>query len=325
MSNLSTIAPTRFEGIQIRPRRLEVAFENPDSLIEAVKRNGPYRTIFANEGYAMSEQYWPTFRAYWTPKPGEPLSDEVAPFLYNPIFIENAKKAYDVKVVRPFRLVVNLSIPSPGLPAHCDFAIYRGIGAEPSWLCNIMGISGLFKPWEVQIASGLAWFYRGEGGEFRYWPDGPDKPHQSEKAPFWNRGIIGDNEYTWHQVCHLGDPKDFLDKSKVSANCTLHWNSDRWNVIEAGEIVESYPFDKVRIMSLWKANVFADEAEAAVYDEHSDDLDYDTAFSMLADDLRRRGHDFEEPSDPMTDLEWRSLLYRVYRRDDIPADIEKTP
>jgi len=324
MAASPSIAPTRREGIEIRPHRIEPAYENPEGLIEAVKRAGPYRTIYAEEGYSMTA-HWPTFRAYWTPTPGKPLNDEVEPFFSNPVFIENAKKAYDAKIVRPFRLVVNLSIPSPGLPAHCDFANYRGIGAEPTWLCNIMSISGLFKRWEIQIASGLAWFYNGEGGEFRYWPDGPEKPAHSEKAPFWNRGIIGDNEYTWHQVCHVGDPDNYLDRSKVTAECLLQWENERWNVIEGGEILESFPFDKVRIMTLWKANIFKDEKEAAIFDQHDNDLDYHTAFQMLTDDLRKRGHKSEDPSDPMNDLEWRKLLYSVYTRSDTPVDIETAP
>ena len=37
-----------------------------------------------------------------------------------------------------------------------------------------MGVSRLFEAERIHIVTAVAWFYRGEAGGFRYWPEGVD-------------------------------------------------------------------------------------------------------------------------------------------------------
>lgn len=316
---LHTDILTRPTQIAIKPMILDAAYEDPDAVVEAIFRTGPHRNLYAAEGLAQGD-HPPCFRGYWSERPGSIQSQDLLPFKNNPIFIEAAKIAYNAKVVRPERIIVNLNIPGPAQPAHMDFPTLRGIGSRPTWLTVIMGVSKLFLPWEVQIASALTWFYKGEGGEFRFWPDGPDKPATEVKGPFWNKGLVCDNEYTFHQACGTGRRDQYLPAGTVSQECTLGWTGSAWELCDQGRPVLTYPFDEVRLLTLWKGHVFADERAAQVFDEHLDDLDHGKIVKIFAADLRKKGYRFDEPSDPLNDPAWKQLLVGAYPLPPAPAD-----
>ncbi len=49
----------------------------------------------------------------------------------------------------------------------------------------------------------MAWFYTGERGFFRYWPDGRDAPSVRHDN-VWNTAVVGDNDFMHHQVERVG-------------------------------------------------------------------------------------------------------------------------
>src|SRR5262249_7029397 len=154
-------------------------------------------------------------------------------FLHNPRWIDAAKASFDATIVKPMRCLLNLNGPTPDGGAHLDLPAYRGFAAPqaPVWLLMNMTYSGLFHPWMTPIASGLAWFYRGRGGEFEYWPDGLDAPSEMEKPPLWNCGVMSDNEFMWHRVASIGAEADQKKlAAAMSYDAKVHWLGDGWEI-----------------------------------------------------------------------------------------------
>ena len=60
-------------------------------------------------------------------------------------------------------------------PGHLDSPSFRGVRHEnaPTWLCSVMGKSGLFSDYLIKMAQVITWFSLDEGSGFTYWPDGP--------------------------------------------------------------------------------------------------------------------------------------------------------
>jgi hypothetical protein len=57
--------------------------------------------------------------------------------------------------------------------------------------------------------------------------------------------------------------------------------------------------------------------------EHTDDIDAETAIGILIEDMKKRGVQFEVPTDPLNDNAFVGLLARVYDiggPQNIPAD-----
>ena len=79
----------------------------------------------------------------------------------------------------------------------------------PLWLRIEMDASELFERWRFQVCGAVSWFgYDGPGGEYEYWPDGPDAPSASEEPPFDNVAVFGDNDFMFHRVGAIGTPAD---------------------------------------------------------------------------------------------------------------------
>jgi hypothetical protein len=175
-----------------------------------------------------------------------------------------------------------------------------------------MSNSGLFAPWMVPVASGLAWFYRGQGGEFEYWPDGPDRPSQCEAPPLWNVGQISDNEYMWHRVGAIGRPEDILAPDVLHAEDELHHAHGVWEIRGGAQVKARFEADQVRISLLWKAYVFEDERALASFENHDADFDLAQVVEIFSRDLERRGIAFERPSDPLRDPAWQKRIVASY-------------
>ena len=92
-------------------------------------------------------------------------------------------------------------------------------------------------------------------------------------------------------------------------------HGDRWRISEGDRTRASLDYGELRISVSWKAQVFRDEDERRVVDEHLDDLCFDEALTRLYDDLEERGVGFERPADPLRDEAWIDTLSRAYVRE----------
>ena len=64
---------------------------------------------------------------------------------------------------------------------------------------------------------------------------------------------------------------------------------------------------------LWKAFCFRDEADAAAWSDHSDDLSPQRIVEIFSADLRKRGLPADTPRDLTADDAWRRRILETYR------------
>jgi hypothetical protein len=158
----------------------------------------------------------------------------------------------------------------------------------------------------------VAWYYEGEGGGFTYWPQGPD--HAPIHRPcISNSAVVGDNDYMLHRVEAVGPEERTLPKG-LTLDSQLCWSADRWEVVEQGDVRARYEFEEVRVSVSWKAQVFADAAQQALYENHQEDLMLDEVVEMLLADLAARGTPAPPPKDPLHDRAFIEALNTAHRR-----------
>lgn len=299
----------RPEGLRSRPVRMDPVFDDPDAILALMRRRAPYKTLLGFTGhdsvYGTADVPW-----FMDQTTDEPL------LMHNPRWIEAAREAFDAEIVRPMNCTLNVNAPAKSGPPHLDLPVYRGLKLPeaPMWLLTNMSRSRLFLPWLVPLATGLMWFWRGAGGEFEYWPDGPDAPSVCARAPLWNVGVMSDNEVMWHRVGAIGAEERRAELvGSLPSRARIHSVGEGWELREDDHHIASYGRDEIRLSLVWKAYVFKDAAHLASFEDKAYDLDLDTVVDIYAEDLEKRGIDAPRPRDPLADPEWRKLIERVYR------------
>jgi hypothetical protein len=309
------MATAKLGPVTVAPLRIEPAYADRDAVRRTILAHAPYSMMIAGAGYGemmQSAPLDPWFRTTWSAD-ANLLDEPVQALINDPLFIDGAGKLFDAKVVRPEALVVNVMGPMAAGYRHVDLPTYRGLSPKtPLWFPMVMGVSGLFERWAVRVAGALTWFYDGTDGEYEYWPRGIDHPSKSERGPFGNVALFGDNDLMFHQVGAVGDPEYFKAQIKLTVQSKIRPGNDGWEITDGTSVIGTLPNDQVRISLLWRAITFRDEREALVYDEHEDDLDVDTAISRFCDDLTERGIDFTPPQDPFNEQAWSTLLTQTY-------------
>ena len=248
---------------------------------------------------------------------GDTLVDGASLMLENPRFIEAARTIAGADAqVRPTTVYVNIMGPTPfPFAPHLDVPAFRGFtrADHPIWLLKVMQASGLFERWRTKIVTAVSWFYAGPGGDFHYWPDGPDAAAAVERAPFDNVSVVADNEVTFHGVGPLGPPGSRMPDG-LTQESRLVRGEGGWGVHDApGGATVHYDDDDVRITVSWKADVLAGDTASTRVDEGGDLLDLDTVVDVFREDLRARGQAAPSPREPLTDQAWISTLAETYR------------
>ncbi|MGH9231750.1 MAG: 2OG-Fe(II) oxygenase [Acidimicrobiales bacterium] len=213
----------------------------------------------------------------------------VESFLHNPGLVRAAVDLYDRPIVEPAIAFANLMVPGQELAVHTDVPEFRGASRRnvPQWLLVVMHHSGLFDPWRLRIATGIAYFRDGEGGALRYWPDGPDGAPVVHPVRA-NTAVVLDTDSVFHGV----DPVALeVEPPVVRPGAGLVAGDDgRWRLSDAdGAAVADYAWDDLRFSVSWKAYCFADEAKRTAWRDHTDDLTTEAVVSRLVDDMVDRG------------------------------------
>lgn len=304
--------------MQSQPVWIERVFDDPNAVLDLIRDRGPYPTMaefHQLRGSIGGERVMPWFRTHFT--------DEL--LLHSRPWIEAAKAAFSATIVEPQGCILNLNLPLPtGGGVHVDLPIFRGFRAPsaPVWLLMNMSYSGMFHAWMVPIASGLVWFYRGVGGDFEYWPEGPEAPSRRVRSPLWNSGLMSDNEFLWHRVGPIGSKADQDRLAGLRVSDQLHHTADGcWEVRDGARPVARFSADQLRISLLWKARVFKDAAHRASFADARMNLQLDDVVEIYCDDLARRGVHVRRLEDPLNDVAWRETLQANYP----PAFAEPPP
>jgi len=306
--------------------RVSPVWDDPAGIVDLVRGAGPFWPL-AN--YAASDAEMAalgrervSFTPPWFRQDFARESQVLVPGA--DVIVDNARFVHAARqlgggaeaVVRPQAVYVNIMGPTPfSFPPHLDIPAFRGFtrATQPVWLLKTMKTSGLFEAWRTKIATAVSWFYAGAGGDFHYWPDGPDGPMAVEPARYGNVGVLADNEVTFHGVSALGGPGDAMPEGLTRESRLVRGDAG-WDVHEAdGTTQAHFGDDEVRITVSWKADVFADAEEAALHDRGDDALTLDTVVALFGKDLAARGVEVHEPNDPLADQAWIATLAATYQ------------
>ncbi len=255
----------------------------------------------------------PTFRGQWAF--GEPLVEGAAALLNHQGFIDAAAQMYETNVVVPEQVYVNLSTPvgRQGF-SHTDIPEFRGVDRTnaPAWLLTAMGASRRFEAERIHIVTAVAWFYQGEAGGLRYWPEGMDGPsiHHTDT---WNTAVVGDNDFMPHEVQRIG-PRGSQKPDAMTIRTELRYAgaTTEWQIVDNHNVLATYRDDAVRLSLSWKAKVYRDEAEKRAAETGADGVTITEAIERLGADLAASSAPEELAGDDPTSDALRQQLNRRY-------------
>ena len=336
-----TAHPRRAMSDILRPAAPPVEIDNvytPDQLqrlLGVVRDHGPWKLIIAQHfasaeeliatmSGAFPEDFTPTLDMFLTPtfrgfyaNYSAALHPEIHDCFYNAQFLEHAKTYWGAQYAKPQMMLFNVNGPCGNTdPGHLDSPSFRGVCYEnsPTWLCSVMGKSGLFKDYLIKMAQVITWFSHDPGSGFTYWPEGPAQPPKRLVPPIYNRGVVVQNE----MMMHRGEANGPIDQQRPAG---LSFDSvfagdpsdkDNWQIRNGDTVIAEHRTDELRFLVHWSAEVFMDYAELKKNMDGSDDLTYDRVFETFITDLRQRGVEFEVPSDPLRDGNFIKLLNSAY-------------
>ena len=286
-------------------------FPTPESLIATFAGGFP-------EGFEPSLDMFltPTFRGFYA-NYSTCMYPEIQDTFYNSTFLEYAKSYWNADYAKPQMMLFNVNGPCGNTdPGHLDSPSFRGVRYEnsPTWLCSIMGRSGLFQDYLIKMAQVITWFSHDPESGFTSWPKGPLEKPARLQPPVYNRGVIVQNE----MLVHRGEANGPVERRKPDG---LGFDSlfsgepgdpDGWLVKTGDQVIERYHTDELRFLVHWSAEVFEDYAELKKNMDGSDNLTYDQVFDTLIKDVRSRGFQIETPTDPLNDPAFIKALNDAY-------------
>jgi len=213
----------------------------------------------------------------------------IEPFLHHEGFIEAARQLFGRPVIEPAIVFANLLVPGQELAVHTDVPEFRGVSRKthPQWLCVAMHHSRLFDEWRMPIATGVSWFHDCEGGEFAFYPDGPEGAPVALRVRY-NTAILLDTDSVFHGVDRVKESAAPVDALRPGMKLIAE-GGGRWRLLQGEQTISHYDWKELRFSVSWKAYCFADEEAKQIWREHADDLTVDFIVDRMLADLRQRG------------------------------------
>ena len=258
----------------------------------------------------------PTFRGFFA-NYSTPLYPELHDIFYNEAFLNHAKSYWGAQYAKPQMMLFNVNGPCANTdPGHLDSPSFRGIRYEnsPTWLCSIMGRSGLFQDYLIKMAQVITWFSHDPESGFTYWPQGPLKKPARVQSPIYNRAVVVQNEMLVHRG-EANGPRERRRPEGLAFNSLFSGepgDRDGWLVKTDDKVIERYHTDDLRFLVHWSAEVFMDTDELKKNMTGSADLTHDQAIETLIKDVRARGIEIETPTDPLNDPVFIRQLNAAY-------------
>ena len=232
---------------------IDRAYDHPDELLRLVQASGPYwnQSRYIPNGAKLGPGHplvapdgppgFPAtavFRADWFRRTDS--TPDGRRLAFHEPFLAAARVVHGGEHVVPFLVHVNLNAPGPSSDAgHLDVPAFRGLDLRtaPGWLLLGLARTGLAGRWRLRVATAISWLYRGEGGGFTCWPDGPQGTPETI-TDLWNRAVVLDADTVHHRVESVGRPG--TPAAAVTRQSSIAVAEDRWVVDGAG------PADVVR-------------------------------------------------------------------------------
>jgi hypothetical protein len=319
------------------PRELDNVYTEDQRarLLDVVHRHGPWKLIIAQH-FASAEELMatlsggmpegvtptldmfltPTFRGFYANYSASMYS-EINDCFYNDKFLELAKSYWGAKYAKPQMMLFNINGPCSNRdPGHLDTPSFRGVRYEnsPTWLCSVMGKSGLFRDYLIKMAQVITWFSHDASSGFTYWPNGPLKAPARLQSPIYNRGVLVQNEMMMHRGEGNGPVEQQhpagLGFETVFAGDPADRN--QWVLKNGDQVIARHHTDELRFLVHWSAEVFEDYAELKKNMDGSDNLTHEQAIDMLIKDVRSKGIEIATPSDPLHDPLFIRTLNAAY-------------
>jgi hypothetical protein len=228
----------------------------------------------------------------------------IDPFLFHEGFIDAARSLFGRPVIEPAIVFANLLLPGQELAIHSDVPEFRGCNRKkhPQWLLVVMHHSGLFEDYRMPIATAVSWFHDCDGGEFAFYPDGPNATPQAHQVRY-NTALLLDTDSVFHGVDRVAESDTTLGEVRPGMKLTFAGDK-KWTLRDADHVVNTYDWERIRFSVSWKAYCFRDEAERDAWAEHRDDLSIPIVLDQLKKDLRARGRLGDETlaDAPLADL-----------------------
>lgn len=319
------------------PRELDDVYTDDQRkrLLDVVRQNGPWKLIIAQH-FASAEELiataaggfpdgvtptldmflTPTFRGFLA-NYSTSLYPEINDCFYNDKFLELAKSYWNADYAKPQMMLFNINGPCGNTDSgHLDTPSFRGVRYEnsPTWLCSIMGRSGLFQDYLIKMAQVITWFSHDTSSGFTYWPEGPLNAPQRLASPIYNRGVLVQNEMMVHRgeangPCEQQRPAGLGFDTLFAGDPS---SRDHWVLKNGEDVIARHHTDELRFLVHWSAEVFEDYAELKKNMDGSDNITHERAIGMLIDDVRSKGIQIETPTDPFHDPVFIKALNQAY-------------
>jgi len=319
------------------PRQLDALYteEQKRRMLDVIHDKGDWKLIIAQhfptaesliatfaggfpEGFEPTLDMFltPTFRGFFA-NYSATLYPELHDLFYNERFLAYARSYWGAEYAKPQMMLFNINGPCGNKdPGHLDSPSFRGVRYEnaPTWLCSIMGRSGLFQDYLIKMAQVITWFSHDPYSGFTYWPKGPLEAPERLASPVYNRGVLVQNE----MMVHRGEACGPLDRQNPqglgfdSVFTGAAGDPDGWVVKTDGREIARYHTDDLRFLVHWSSEVFMDYAELKKNMDGSDDLTFDRVFDTLIKDVRSRGMEIATPTDPISDPAFIKALNDAY-------------
>jgi len=286
-------------------------FPNPESLLATFVGGFP-------EGFTPTLDMFltPTFRGFFG-NYSTVLYPELHDVFYSESFLGYAKAYWNAQYAKPQMMLFNVNGPCANRdPGHLDTPSFRGVRYEnsPTWLCSVMGRSGLFRDYLIKMAQVITWFSHDPASGFTYWPKGPLAKPARVQSPIYNRAVVVQNEMLVHRGEANGPPARRCPEGLAfdSVFAGEAGNPDGWIVKTGERVIERYHTDDLRFLVHWSAEVFSDFDELKKNMDGSDNLTHEQAIDTLIKDVRSRGIHIETPTDPFSDPGFIRALNAAY-------------
>lgn len=295
------------------PLLLEQVFDNPQDVVELLERHAPYTPL---GGWYRPDldpdepvnALW--FQNDWVHAGYRAEGSEL--FLHHQPYFESAREFYGAEVVVPHSVYVNMmaALPKAG-PAHTDNPKFRGRerANTPMWLLRMMLWSELFERWEIVQATAIWWLSDVEEGGLAYWANGPDQPPSRHVGNMANTALVGDNHKMFHQVEAAGPFDRGMPLVDSRAELAPTGEGD-WAVMDCGKEVYRAPLSDYRVSVLWKADIYASEAERQRV--QGDTLSMADVVAVFNEDLAGRGESVRLDLEQLDQPELQASMAAIY-------------